>query len=386
MNNIFKSTLMLVMGLGLLSACADDNDSNPTIVAPTEFVLNSPAIADQPLDLAHSTYVNLTCSQPNYGFTASTGYTVQVSLNKDMSDSVELDQVSNSARIAVDASTLASTLTEMELAAGKTEADFPMVDLKVYLRVKAQMLTSTNAPVKGTEILSNVVSLNKVALDFALPPVVLPTKLYVEGKFTGGSFDKAVEMIPVNGTSNVFWAMVFIDADGVKFNSSRSFDGNEVGYAGLNTIEGDLKTQIVDKGGNIASTVDQWYLMVVTTSVSGRAILYDTQFLKPNVWLTGLCISDDKYAEENPAGLFTVPTTMDGTFASPAFTGAVPGGDGDGVRAYVKVPGYDWWKAEFIVKDGAIVYRGLGGDQERIAGSVGQKMYLDFVKGEGEIK
>lgn len=74
MNKIIKSMLMMVVGLGLLTACSDDTDSNPTVVTPTKFVLNTPAAANQPIDLTNSTTVNLTCSQPDYGFPASTGY------------------------------------------------------------------------------------------------------------------------------------------------------------------------------------------------------------------------------------------------------------------------------------------------------------------------
>jgi hypothetical protein len=385
MNKIIKSMLMMVVGLGLLTACSDDTDSNPTVVTPTKFVLNTPAAANQPIDLTNSTTVNLTCSQPDYGFPASTGYTVQVSLKSDMSDSIEIAQVFSSVNINLDAYTLASALTQLELSEGKTEQDFPLVS-KVYLRLKAQMLTSTNSPVPGTEILSNVISLDKVMFEFSLPPVTVPEKLYVMGNFTDGKWDKAVEMVMVNGTTNVFWAMVYVDADGIMFNSAMAYDGNEVGYAGLNSVYGDLASQIKDNGGKIASDKPQWTLMVVSASVSGRTILYDVQFLKPEVWLMGPCIGDKDWKEQNPAGLFSVPADAKGSFESPAFTGAVPGGDGDGVRVYVKVPGYDWWKSEFIVISGKIVYRGTGGDQQRVAGSVGQKMYLNFATGTGEIK
>ena len=346
MNKIIKSMLMMVVGLGLLTACSDDTDSNPTVVTPTKFVLNTPAAANQPIDLTNSTTVNLTCSQPDYGFPASTGYTVQVSLKSDMSDSIEIAQVFSSVNINLDAYTLASALTQLELSEGKTEQDFPLVS-KVYLRLKAQMLTSTNSPVPGTEILSNVISLDKVMFEFSLPPVTVPEKLYVMGNFTDGKWDKAVEMVMVNGTTNVFWAMVYVDADGIMFNSTMAYDGNEVGYAGLNSVSGDLASQIKDNGGKIASDKPQWTLMVVSASVSGRTILYDVQFLKPEVWLMGPCIGDKDWKEQNPAGLFSVPADAKGSFESPAFTGAVPGGDGDGVRVYVKVPGYDWWKSEF---------------------------------------
>ena len=44
MKNIIKSALLVVMSLFLMTACSDDNDSNPTIQSPTEFKLNTPAL------------------------------------------------------------------------------------------------------------------------------------------------------------------------------------------------------------------------------------------------------------------------------------------------------------------------------------------------------
>lgn len=387
---LFNIGLLACLTCMLFTACSDDNDSNPTISTPSEFVLNTPAVADQPIDLANSKSLNLTCSQPNYGFPAAVRYTIQVALNSDMTDFQELSEAYTSASMSLDAETLASTLTSMEIAAGKTEADFPMT-VPVYLRAKAEMITGNSKSVEGTEILSNVVSFNKVNLAYSLPPVTTPDNMYITGKFCGWSWDesKAITMTPVYGATNVFWAMVWIDsASGIKINSALALDGNELGYAGIK-VGGDLASQISSSSdGNIVSTVDQWYLMIVTTSVSGRNIVYDVQFNKPEVWLMGPCIGDDSWSELFSGAMFTAPTTYDGDFVSPAFVNTLPGGnDGDGVRAYVKVPDYDWWKSEFIIYDGKIVYRGAGDDQKpRVAGSAGQKLYLNFSTGEGVIK
>lgn len=385
MKKILKSTLLLVLSLGLFTACDDDHDENPTVVPPTSFVLNTPALADQLIDLANSTSLVLTCSQPDYGFTAATSYTVQVGTKADMSDAVDV-LTSTQAKLDIDAALVASTLTSLELADGKTEADFPMV-IPAYFRVKAVMTTKGGAPIENTEITSNTVSLNKVKLLYSLPPVTTPEKLYVVGQFCEWNWGNSLEMTPVNGATNVFWHLVFIGGEqgGIKFNSDLSWDGNEKGFEGIN-ISGDLAGEIINDGGNIASSNPGWYLMVVTTSVEGREIIYDVQFNKPEVYLMGTCIGDAAYTELNPDALFTVPTAADGEFVSPAFTTACPGGDGDGVRAYVKIPGYDWWKSEFMVFDKKIVYRGNGGDQARVAGEVGQKLYLNFGAETGEIK
>ena len=50
MKNIIKSALLVVMSLFLMTACSDDNDSNPTIQSPTEFKLNTPALQNTPHD------------------------------------------------------------------------------------------------------------------------------------------------------------------------------------------------------------------------------------------------------------------------------------------------------------------------------------------------
>ena len=94
----------------------------------------------------------------------------------------------------------------------------------------------------------------------------------------------------------------------------------------------------------------------------------------------------DDFAEEAEGWSFTVPTTKDGEFVSPAFVGSVPAGTDKGVRMYVKIPGHDWWHSEFVVLDGKIKYRATGGDQDRATGNVGQQVHLNFAKGTGEIK
>lgn len=384
MKNIIKSALLVVMSLTLMTACSDDNDSNPSIQTPTEFKLNTPALENTPIDLANSSKIILTCSQPNYGYTASVQYTVQVATDENMTDAVELSETSNSAKVEIDANLLASTLTNIYVQKGKTEADFPM-DVKAYFRLKANIVTSNGNVVEGTEILSNVVSLNNIHLLFSLPAVNLPKNVYVTGSFCDWDWAKSFDMVQVYGTEDTFWRLVYIDDSGIKLNTATEWNGSEVGFAGI-TVSGDCKDEIIDKDGNIASSKPGWYLVIVTTSVVNREIHYDVQFNKPTIWLIGPAAGSTDYAEEAEGWSFTVPTTKDGDFVSPAFAGAVPGGDGDGVRMYVKVPGHDWWHSEFVVLSDKIEYRATGGDQARAAGSAGQKVYLNFAKGTGEIK
>lgn len=377
MKKILKSALLIMMGLVMFTSCEDDNDSNPIVKTPTEFHLNTPALAATNIDLTNSSAIVFTCSQPNYGFPASTMYKVQVSLKEDMTDFVELDQSFPNTVCSVDAAILASTLTTMELNAGKSEADFPM-DVKVYVRMRAYMTTDTGSPVADTEILSNVICLENVHLNYSLAPVTMPEHLYVVGGFCGWDWGNSFEFVPVYDHPEMYWRMVWIDEAGVKINTAQEWDGNQKGYNDI-TVAGDLAGNISANGdGNICSTTPQWYLMVVTASVSGRDIKYTVEFNEPNVYLIGDTFGgwDELMADSK----FDVPTTMDADFVSPAFKA-----DGE-IRAYVKVPGNDWWHSEFMVFNGEIAYRGKGGDQERVAGKAGQKFYLNFATGKGSIK
>lgn len=382
MKKILKSALLIMMGLVMFTSCEDDNDSNPIVKTPTEFRLNTPALAATNIDLTNSSAIVFTCSQPNYGFPASTMYKVQVSLKEDMTDFVELDQSFPNTVCNVDAAMLASTLTTMELNAGKSEADFPM-DVKVYVRMRAFMTTDTGSPVADTEILSNVICLENVHLNYSLAPVTMPEHLYVVGGFCGWDWGNSFEFVPVYDHPEMYWRMVWIDKAGVKINTAKDWDGNEKGYNDI-TVAGDLADKISDNGGNICSTTPQWYLMVVTASVSGRDIKYTVEFNEPNVYLIGEAMGQTDYTELAEDCKFEVPTTMDADFVSPAFTGNTP--DGAGVRAYVKIPGNDWWHSEFMVLNGEIAYRGKGGDLDRVAGKVGQKLYLNFATGKGSLK
>ena len=86
MKNIIKSLCVPALALAVLpfmASCETDTDDNPTLQHPTSFVLNTPAYATSNVyDLANSESVNLTTSQPDYGFPVVTTYEVQVSLNQ----------------------------------------------------------------------------------------------------------------------------------------------------------------------------------------------------------------------------------------------------------------------------------------------------------------
>lgn len=81
MKKIYNNLLLAMVALlPLLTSCKDDRDSNPTVRSATEFKINASPLAEQYIQLSADNTVNLTWSQPNYGFNALATYQVQVGL------------------------------------------------------------------------------------------------------------------------------------------------------------------------------------------------------------------------------------------------------------------------------------------------------------------
>ncbi len=366
---------LFLFTLLLFAACEDDNDSNPTYKDPTTFVLNAPAYASTVYDLKYSTTLELTCSQPDYAYTTATTYTVQVSLNDDFATEgkfMTLETKYTTARMNVNAQEISSALTE--LWSNQSAESFPTTPIEVYFRLKAA-LTSNG---KGA-IYSNSVKLSQV-IGNPEAPITLD-HLYVVGSFCGWDWKKAFVAPPVNSKAGMFWAvMYFAKDDEFKINVSAADDANVEGYnASLFSQETIDYAGLSDNGGNIKVGKAGWYLIVVNSELKGRTVTYKSiDFLAPNVYITGDISGGWDVFDD--ARLFTVPADGEGFFVSPAFKA---GGD---LRMCVKLTDIDWWKSEFVILGGKIAYRGNGGDQERLPVAAGQKAYLNFMTGSGEVK
>lgn len=376
-----KISILAFLFAGMLSfsSCDSDRDSNPVLQEPTEFVLNTPAYVNTVYDLANSTSLELTCSQPDYGYTAPTVYAVQVAWDEAFTKSIQLDTKYTTAKMNVDASEIAVAATNLAVAEGIDESQFPLIT-KLYIRLVAELNSATGTV---SSITSNVVELPYVRVEFALPPVKLPQELFLIGEFCGWNWGNAPSMVPVYDNDGTFWRLVYLpEGKGFKFNTATSWDGGEKGYAGA-TIVDNYEAGVFDDGGNIGVTKGGWYLIVIRSAVKGRDINYTVEINEPAVWLIGGCIKDGgDWTEKLDGWKFTVPTEADADFVSPAFAADAP----EGPRAYVKIEGYDWWKSEFMVFDEVLEYRATQGDLERVTSKAGQKMYINFTKDTGKIE
>lgn len=165
MKNIFKSILLLLCSVCLFAACADDNDSNPTLTIPATFQLNTPAFAKANTVLANSTELPFTWSQPDYGgFPVAAQYQMEFSINQSFTtsvaqaeadetgatipDYVALDQIYNGCSGSVNPSLLARGL--QQIARWPDAASVPAT-LTIYARLVAdyanQLVYSNIVPI-----------------------------------------------------------------------------------------------------------------------------------------------------------------------------------------------------------------------------------------------
>lgn len=183
MKKINILTFML-MGVALLTACEDDRDSNPIIQEPTTFVLNTPANATNVYDLNQSKNIELTCTQPDYGYPAVVTYTVQVDLTDKWVDETEttdasyltLPATSTSAKVDTDAKELNKAI--VKLSGWTSENDYDGKPMSVFVRLYAHIGSN------GYPIHSNSIKLNVTPYYLDVTDAV-PVTYYLLGDFIG---------------------------------------------------------------------------------------------------------------------------------------------------------------------------------------------------------
>jgi hypothetical protein len=388
MEKIYKLILPLLCLIGFW-ACDEDKDGGFFYKDPTTFVLNTPSYVSGIYDLKNTESVQLTCSQPDYGFTAVTVYHVQIAIQSDFSEFATLTTPYYTAKMEVDASEIAVAL--VNLLGIENPEDYPVEPMPVYVRLTASLMDDQSTVLDLGYIESNIITLPKVKGYFALPSMELPKDMYIIGNVAGNwNWGDATKMVPVHSAPGKFWAVQYLGKadDGsnaaIKFNQAKAWDDTAFGIQQADIDNASKSLAGISGEDNIEIGNPGWYIVVVTTEIAGRDYIYRVQFLEPKVYLSGDAAGGVWGAGDN--NLFTVPNISlgaDADFVSPTFVGAT--GDG-GVRACVVLSGQEWWHTEFMVFSGKLEYRGTEGDQERVAGSVGQKLYINFTKGTGKIE
>lgn len=186
--------LALVAGTSLTS-CKDDTE--PRLEKPTEFVLNTPSMANQTYVLTADNGIDLAVSQPNYGLGVVPNYQTQISFTEDFAEYADIESLSQQAQIHLNGEELAQAMCKlMGYDSNDTEHFYSSDARKVYFRVHAFVSNCDYS-----DITSNVIALTVVPFK----AVKLPARIYVIGDVNGWDINSGAVYIEENAVgSNVF--------------------------------------------------------------------------------------------------------------------------------------------------------------------------------------
>ena len=200
MKNKYIIGALLVGIISLFASCSDDNDSNPTLIQPKEFVLNTPAYANATtIDLERSTGLELTWSQPKYtadNAPINATYEVQVSPTNSFTVSTDEAAADESGEKVPDYAALSNTTEKCNVSASAEEIDKALVKIlkwtegnvpatqEVYVRVNAFVQEGTS---RLNPVASNSVKLNVKPYYIELKDAV-PTMWYLVGNMFGAKW------------------------------------------------------------------------------------------------------------------------------------------------------------------------------------------------------
>ena len=199
MKNKYMMGALLFGIISLFASCSDDNDSNPTLIQPTEFTLNTPEYANSTIDLEHSTGLGLTWSQPKYtadNAPINATYEVQVSPTNTFTVSTDEAAADESGEKVPDYAALSNTTEKCNVSASAEEIDKALVKIlkwtegnvpatqEVYVRVNAFVQEGTS---RLNPVASNSVKLNVKPYYIELKDAV-PTMWYLVGNMFGGKW------------------------------------------------------------------------------------------------------------------------------------------------------------------------------------------------------
>lgn len=401
--SIFKRSrmsLFVAVTAVLLASCDKDIDSNPTFEPNNgSFTLNTPAnAANNTYDLASASGLNLTCTQPDYnGVPYVVKYFVQVSLNKDFGKSGEIDykQLETSyitASMNVDPLEINNAMISLFRNANGDVA-YPAKSRPLYIRLLATPVNLAGTP--QDSVFSNVITLPRVLATYIAPKLTYPQQLYLVGSSIGDGKDLGFwsywkKMGPVYGNEpqkmGDFYSIIYVpdggmfkwgEAEGDWRGFSRVAEFDDQAKAGVHAAANDDNIQF-DKGG--------WYLVYVTTKLGSSAVAHTFHIYPAAAYVIGSAAGEN-WDDANPD--WQLKPNADGIWESPVLKGS-----GE-LRAYIKVPGLDWWKTEFTLYKGSLYWRvdnivnsweeNVGADYS-VKVNPGQKLFVNFNISTGEVK
>lgn len=254
-----------------LSSCTETWDDSPVLKTydkvQTASFLNEPQMKSAPVMITESnnkSNLNLTCSQPDFGYAAAAAYQVQMSLTPEFTDYQEIRQrFYNCAQINPLYSDVASAIEY--LSGVRSEADLPLPYQKVYVRLKAFVPQDPD----HTTFLSNVVSYDAISADYlAIWVGGVPVNIWVRGgmndwgagPFVAGATE-AAEWQLVTGPEQDTWVY-----DNITITAGTQFKLADDAWANINlgapgdaepvAVEPNKSTTLAESGKNLTVAED----------------------------------------------------------------------------------------------------------------------------------
>lgn len=334
MKNKYIIGALLVGIISLFASCSDDNDSNPTLIQPKEFVLNTPTYANATIDLERSTGLELTWSQPKYtadNAPINATYEVQVSPTNSFTVSTDEAAADESGEKVPDYAVLSNTTQKCNISASAEEMDKALVKIlkwtegnvpaeqEMYVRINAYILEGTN---HLNPVASNSVKLNVKPYYIELKDAV-PTMWYLVGNMFGAKWasDKniGVDALPMflkpnfsydkkTGAGEIEYTNYFLTGD--------YDDKAEVADAGFKILpasfnwdssmnaDGATKGTIINRnggsdGGHIVASEAGYYTITINTADNtAKMVKYEGNVT--NYGTIQIATSLDDFASDTP--------------------------------------------------------------------------------------
>ena len=301
MKNKYMMGALLFGIISLFASCSDDNDSNPTLIQPKEFTLNTPEYANSTIDLEHSTGLGLTWSQPKYtadNAPINATYEVQVSPTNTFTVSTDEAAADESGEKVPDYAALSNTTQKCNISASAEEIDKALVKIlkwtegnvpatqEVYVRVNAFVQEGTS---RLNPVASNSVKLNVNPYYIELKDAT-PTMWYLVGNMFGAKWgnnkDIGVDALPMflkpnfsydkkTGAGEIEYTNYFLTGD---YNDKAECDGAGFKILPLSfnwdnsmNADGATKGTIINRnggsdGGHIVAPEAGYYTITLNTA------------------------------------------------------------------------------------------------------------------------
>ncbi|WP_306305543.1 SusE domain-containing protein [Prevotella amnii] len=199
MKTILKTSLALLAGVALFSACDKDMEDNPTLQTPKEFILNTPGYANYVVDLATQDSLKFTWEQPKYGFSAEVEYGMQFSASNKWK--LATDKVDNQGSVIADYANVGGNTHSLHHAVAVKELAKAIQELKRYSEKEPigslNLYARTFAVFEGDTLFSKPIMIKVKPYYVALAKAPIETWYMIGDGIGEKSWNSVIPLLPL---------------------------------------------------------------------------------------------------------------------------------------------------------------------------------------------